>query len=80
MENSTYNLTAEERGLLLQVQARVLNAKGRIHDLNVELEKAQGELRDAHNGHMGALAMLLQQRGWKSGELSADLVTLTNKE
>lgn len=46
-------LSSEARALLLAYNTNALNAKVRIHDLNVQLEQAQKD-RDQAEAHFGA--------------------------
>ncbi|HLG95518.1 MAG TPA: hypothetical protein VKX49_04315 [Bryobacteraceae bacterium] len=67
-----YTLTSGERAVLAQYNQGVANAKVRIHDLNVELQKAQEAMREAQHGFTGIVTLLAQTHGMQNATLTPD--------
>lgn len=75
---TTYKLNASERQTLLDLNTNRAQQKVAIHDLNMQLEKAQKERDAADALFAGALAMLANgQKMLPGAQVSPDFTVLT---
>jgi hypothetical protein len=76
----SYSLTPPERGIMQALNQAALNAKGRIFDLQAELEQARQQLGSAQQAFSGALTVLANAHGMADAQLSNDMATITPRQ
>jgi hypothetical protein len=74
-----YEFTEDERPFLAQLRSSIVLAKERVHDLNVQLEQVQVELRGLKAQYAGALGITAKRCKMSSAEISQDLSKLVRK-
>jgi hypothetical protein len=74
-----YAFTAEEQQLLQGLATQVLQAKEKIHDLNVDLEQAQTQLKALQARYAGALQITAARMRMSNAQVSQDQARLTRR-
>jgi len=76
---TVYQLNPQERKLAAQAISYEASVKARVYDLQEQLDLAKKDLIGATAQRQGAMAMLVQSRGWEDGAISDDFSTLTKR-
>ena len=72
-----HELTTDEKQLLQNLNIQVLNAKGAIYDLNIQLEQKQKELMTTLAGMNAGLAAIGASAGIERPQISSDFAKIS---
>lgn len=76
----SYDLTPAEQAVMRAFNQSALQAKARIHDLLLSLDKERAELAGTEKAFNGALTVIAGSRGLSAATISPDLTKIISTE